>query len=558
MKTRFAIIRWMLSQVRPFGTSLFLVIALGAIIPLSGVGMAIASKELIDSASAGEWQKTLFCAALFIALILVQVIVQSASSVMSVRISESVSNSIRKNLVFHMTQVQWSNFSKYHSGDILTRIISDVSSVTNGIVNSLPGMLALVVQFLAAFITLLVFEPALAILAIILAPSAVLFSRFLGHRLKQLHTAIQETESEYRSFLHEILQNIPVIKAFCVEKEYSIRSGSILSKKFGLIMKRSRIQAAAGSMISLSYWISYFIAFFWGVMNLSKGIATFGTLAAFLQLVEQIQTPFFELSNTLPQFISSISSADRLRELEKLEPEKVNCPIPPLPSAGIIAENVCFYYDQSKPVLKDVSIIINRGEIVGISGASGEGKTTLILMLLSLITPQKGHIYFVDESGRRIEASADSRAMISYVPQGSSLFSGTIAENLLVGNPAATDTELEAALCSACAWEFIKDLPEGMNTKIGERGLGLSAGQAQRIAIARAMLRNVPVLILDEATSQLDIDTEIRILKSINTLDPSRTCIIISHRPEALRMCHRVVRLENQCISETRSEVTSD
>jgi ABC-type multidrug transport system fused ATPase/permease subunit len=326
--------------------------------------------------------------------------------------------------------------------------------------------------------------------------------------------------------------------------------GSIQDGMVNLAFKKSRISSAANGVLNLGYWAGYFLALGWGILKLSAGAASFGTLTAFLQLVGQIQGPFIGLAYTYPKIISAMASAGRLMELENIRVEDTGENTPSWSAAGIKFSHVSFSYENEKEVLKDVSFQIPRGRTAALVGPSGHGKTTIVRLLLSFIKPERGRVCFMGPGGDEITAGPSTRSMISYVPQGNTLFSGTIAENLLWGYPEASAEDMREALERACALEFVEGLPDGINTVIGEKGLGLSEGQAQRLAIARALIRKAPVLILDEATSALDIDTEGKILKSVAALDPSPACLIITHRATALEICSRVFRIEDGHLAE--------
>jgi ATP-binding cassette, subfamily B, bacterial len=556
LKNFLSVVKWMVGQARPFLFSLIIITVLGAILSLGGVSIAIASKAMIDHASSGNLNRAILAAAAFGAIIITTIGLRAVDTVLASRVSESMSNTIRQNLLQRILRSQWLYSSKYHSEDILTRMTSDVSALTSGLVNLIPGMISLGVGLVAAFITLLIFDPRLAILAFIISPVSILLSRIFGRKLKRIYIKMQEAESTSRSFIHEALQNIVVVKAFCLEGITQKKVEKLQQEKLNWVLRRSRLVSGTSSMLSLGYWLGYFLAFTWGAFRLSTSAITFGTLAAFLQLVEQIQGPFVGLAYSLPQLISAFASSGRLMELENMELDKTISDLPSWVEVGVSFDGVTFGYGEEKPVLNNIYEEIHPGEIVGLVGPSGKGKTTLIRLLLSLANPTVGHIYFAHKRGENLEACASTRNFIAYVPQGNTLFSGTIGENLRLGRPEASDIELEEAARAACAWEFIENLPEGLNTLIGERGLGLSEGQAQRIAIARALLRRAPILIFDEATSALDAATELKVLKEIENLSPARTCILITHRTAALDICHRVLKLENGQLTEQHRNIT--
>lgn len=550
MKDLLKSMKWMGGQARPCILSFSLIIIIAAVLSLCSVSIAIVSKGLVDAAVAREGHQAAWAAISFAGLILLQVGLKAVASILSVRTLEGISNKIRKRLFTHLLKAEWASSSKYHSDDILTRLTSDIGTVANGIANVLPAIIALVVQLAAAFVTLLFLDPILAALAFVLGPVSVLLTRVLGHKLKQMHLKIQEAEVTYRAFLHESIQNVLIVKAFCIEENNTARFDNLQSERMDLVLKRNRMNVTTSSILSLGYWLGYFLAFGWGALHLSRGTVSFGTLTAFLQLVGQIQAPFSGLAQTLPQVISTVASAERLMELERMQHEQNNGMVPCWTNAGIILDNVHFAYGNDTPVLKNATFEVYPGETVAITGMSGEGKTTLLRLLLSLVEPGVGHIYFTGGQDEKFEACASSRRLISYVPQGNTLFSGTIEENLRIGCSDVTNMEMEAAVRSACAWEFIKKMPKGLKTVIGERGHGISEGQAQRLAIARALLHKAPILVLDEATSALDSYTEKCVLQAIRSLSPARTCIIITHRSTALGICNRVLKLENGYLVE--------
>ncbi len=539
-------ISWIARKSKKFTGSIILIIFLNAISALSGVLVAILSKNVIDTAVAGILSRAMLFAALFGGIILANLAVRAFTSMITVKTQELLSNSMRQTLFYRVASTEWLDLTKYHSGDILTRLSSDVGTIAACVASTLPGIISLGVQLIAAFSTLLLYEPTLAFLAFALGPVTVLFSRILGKKMKELHIKVQETESAYKSFIQEAIENILVVKTFCMENRSLEKIDKLHTNRMHWIIQRNRTSVAAGTVLGFGYWAGYFTAFCWGAYKLSIGAASFGTLTAFLQLVQQVQGPFIGLSGTLPQVISAIGSASRLMELERLPLELAEVKKLPVNTAvGLAFKDVTCSYQGSKPVLRKVSVTIKPGEIVALVGPSGEGKTTFIRVILSLIKPDTGEVAFVDLSGQRINISAADRECIAYVPQGNTLFSGTIAENLTAGLPYATKEQMECALQASCALDFINELPDGLATALGEKGLGLSEGQAQRIAIARAILKNSPVMILDEATSSLDTNSEMKVLQSIHDMLPRRTCIVITHRPGALNICSRIFKLKD-------------
>ncbi|WP_418792218.1 ABC transporter ATP-binding protein [Phosphitispora sp. TUW77] len=543
-KTR-QLIQWIKPNLMQFIPVLAVIMLIQVLGSLMSVATALASKNMIDYAVANELRLAAIVAGVFVLLVIGNLLMQVGVSLLSVRVTESLSNSMRQRVFHRLLGTEWQSLTAYHSGDLLTRMTSDVSNITNTIVNVIPGMFALAAQLVASFSALLYFEPYLAVFAFVLGPCSVIFSRIWGRTLKHLQIKVQESESAYRSHLQEALQNFIVIKCFGLEKHNEDSLQRLHENRMKWVIKKNKKTLAANNMIALGYWSGYMLAFGWGAYRLSQKAISFGTMTAFLQLVQQVQGPFVGLARTIPKLINMTASMERLIELEDMEREKITERVPVIQDVGIVFQDVHFDYSPGRAVLSNVTIQILPGQLVALVGSSGEGKTTLIRLLLSLIRPTSGELYFTDRNGRRYEVSATTRDWFTYVPQENTLFSGTIADNLLSGKPDATMEEMEMALRMACAADFIVKLPQGLDTVVGERGLRLSEGQAQRIAIARAFLRKAPVMIFDEATSALDVETEKHVLQAMKDMGDSRTCLIITHRLTALKICSRVLRIED-------------
>ena len=545
---------WIKTDIKPFLPGIVVILIINVAQALMSVATAIASKNMVDYAVASQLNRAGIAATIFAGLIITNILARVWESLLSVRIMESFSNILRQRFFKRLLETEWLPLSSYHSGDLLTHLTSDVNNITSCIVTVIPSIVALGVQLVASFLTLLHYEPKLAILAFIMGPSTVIFSRVWGRKLKYLQVKVQESESSYRSYIQEALQNFVIIKSFCLEKHDQDALQALHENRMKWIIERNHITLTANNIMSLGYWAGYFLAFAWGAVRLSQKAISFGTLTAFLQLVMQVQTPFIGLAKTFPQIIAMAASAGRLMELEKMPMEKKVRQVPDCGDVGVSLFEVSFNYPDGKPVLDKVTTEIFPGQLVALVGSSGEGKTTLIRLLLALLRPSEGKVYYIDSTGGRYEASAVTRDWITYVPQGNTLFSGTIADNLRSGKLDATPEEMEKAARTACAWSFIEELPQGLDTIIGEQGHGLSEGQAQRVAIARAFLRKAPVMILDEATSALDMETETNVLSAVKFMSHGCTCIVITHRLTALRMCSRVLRIRDGKLVEEKND----
>lgn len=547
MKSLIVKSKWLIGQFRPIVFHLILIVFLGLLTSMNSVYRAVVIKNLIDSATGGNPSSILRPLTILGLLIVVELVVNYVHALLNSYCSTKFSNTLQKRLYYHITHSEWIEGSKYHSGDLISRMLNDTSSITNLVVNTIPNILSLLFMIISSFILLLSYEPTIAFLTLLIGPIALLFSRFYSKKLKNIHLKTQENESKYLSFIQESINNILVIKTFCLEKFNLNKVDTLQNKRISLSLSRIHLSALYGTSINLGYWFTYFVTFGLGSFQIASGHSSFGTLTALLQLTSSVQVPLSSLASSLSQFITAYASIERLMEIEKLPLEYIieenqgeSDFIFPL----IEYNNVSFSYKDSIPILKDLSFSILPGEIVALVGPSGEGKTTLIRLLLSLIKPKTGTLK-IKTDNKYFDISPETRHYISYVPQGNTLFSGTIAENVRYGLLDATDKDIEIALKAACAWDFVNNLPDKTETIICEHGAGLSEGQAQRLVIARALIRKRPILILDEITSALDMDTEVKVLRAIENLDYHPTCIIITHRPSALAICDRILKLDN-------------
>ncbi|PNT93565.1 hypothetical protein CDQ83_08720 [Clostridium thermosuccinogenes] len=552
--------RWILTQSRGYLKYTFILMLIGGLLSILGVYRAIASKKLVDTAILGSKPQTTTLLILLAILIIAEICLSSTNSILSARCRSKLSASIQKRIYDHILNCQWMELSGYHSSSLSTRLCNDADAVANAVTNTMPHLFTLIVLLASSFTALLYLEPAVALAAIIISPVCIFFSKLYGSKLKGVYKDSQEADALCRSFLQESVQNILILKTFCLERENYAGLSRLQDKKISLAVKKGYINTLSNTVIRLGSWSTFFIIFCWGANNLSGGVAAFGTLTALLQLISGIQAPFYGLASSVPELVASVGSAERLMELTSIPKEVEDntdmescCPIPDNSLLDIEFRNVCFSYKKNESLLKNLSFTVKAGEIIGLIGASGEGKTTIVRLLLALVTPDKGHI-FIKYKGRKYQVSPSSRRFISYVPQGNTLFSGTVKSNLLHGNLTASDWDIHEAAVSSCSADFIEQLKDKYETVIGEKGSGLSEGQAQRLAIARAFLRKKPILVLDEATSSLDTETEAKILRSIRDLKHKPTCIIITHRPSALALCNRIFKLEKGMLYEIYSD----
>ena len=519
---------------------------LNACVGLFGVGLSLltvwAMQRAIDTASGVRSGSIYWAIGIMAAIILAEFAVGISRVWIRNILGIKAQNRMQQQLVARILRQQWQGREAMHSGDIINRLEMDVKQVVTFLTETLPSVLSTLAMFFGAFFYLLRMDVWLACITIAILPLFALLSRFYISNMRYYSRQVRQTDSQIQSLLTETMQHRMLVKTMEAEPQMLDR---LEDKQYTLrdwVKRRTWFSVISNFFLNFGFSAGYLIAFLWGALRLHAGTLSFGGMTAFLQLVYRIQGPARDITRLAPAFVSVFTAAERLMELDEKPAEEQDDPHPAPTPCGIRFQDVTFNYGApgQKPALLHDNYDFAPGTCTAVMGPTGSGKTTLIRLLLALIQPTDGHISIYSD-GWKEELKPCHRCNFVYVPQGNTLLSGTLRQNLLLANPDATDEQMNEALRMACA-DFVFDLPEGIDTEFSEQGGGLSEGQAQRLAIARALLRPGSIILLDEATSALDAETERRVLH--NLLDAQqRTVIIVTHRLAAVDYCSQVVNI---------------
>ena len=554
--------KWIFSFSKKYKWIIVFYTLLGIFSTTLGLVSSVASKYMIDIITGYQFSKLWLLALVMVGSTVFSLVFSSLVSRISLKITIFVNNDIQASIFGKIIDADWLELSRYANGDLLNRFNNDVGTVASNAVSWLPNVIIGVYKFAATFAVILYYDATMAFIALLSAPFLLLASRYLMRKNKEYRRRVLEMNSKLMSFETETFYNMDTIKSFGVMEHYSkgLRKWQEKYKDYNLDYNMFSIKTNIG--LSLLQTAVSFIAFGYCLFRLWTGSITYGTMTLFLSQRSQLSSNFSSLVGIIPGMLNSSVSAHRIRELVELKKE-VHIPesseLDELVADGFTVQmrDVDFSYVEGKQVITDSAFVAGPGEIVALVGPSGEGKTTMIRLILGLVCPQEGEAVIRGSDGREVPLNAETRHLFAYVPQGNTILSGTIAENMRVVREDATDEEIVQALKIACAWDFVEKMPDTIHTKIGERGRGFSEGQAQRIAIARAVLRDAPVLLLDEATSALDVTTERKVLKNIIQQKPNKTCIVTTHRPSVLNLCQRVYRVVDTKVTELDEQESS-
>lgn len=544
-------LHWIYRYGLKYKGSILWYICLGIFGIATGLAGSVMSKYIIDAVTGYDSASLASMAVAYICLQLFTIGCRGWSSLISEKIVIKVDQEIRADVYDKIMDADWEALSQFHSGDLLNRVDNDVSNVSNSVLRWVPDFVTRFLQFFGTLGIILYYDPTLALLALLSAPITILVSRSISKRIRDYNKKIREVSSDVMVFNEESFQNVQLIKSFGLTESYKKKLREVQETYKKIRLDYNRFQVAAGSGMSLVGSVVAMVCFGWGVYRLWAGHITYGTMTLFLQLATSLAGSFSALVYMVPSAISAATAAGRLMSVTQLPKEKYLFEekakelIRANTGIEVRADEISFQYNTGKQVLQKASFVAKPGEIVAIVGPSGEGKTTMLRILLGLVSAWEGTVTVQDSEGIQVPVSAATRGLFSYVPQDNVMFTGSVAENMRIMKEDATDEQINEALRRACAYEFVHKLPTGLQSPIRENGGGFSEGQIQRLAIARALLSDAPVLLFDEATSALDVAAERKILRNVLDRSNSKTCIITTHRPSVLSMCDRIYRISD-------------
>ena len=546
---------WILKRMKRYIPTIILMMVSNICSALLSVSFALSSKAVIDTAVSGD--KAAFTQAcikqglIILAIIICLLLFRYLRDKLTAKLDWVWKTDFLKDLLHG----DYAEVSTYHSGELVNRLNNDVRVVNEGILAVIPSAASTITKLVSALIALAVLVPWFALAILVAGLFLVLVTGLVRLHLKELHKRASESDGKFSGFMQEALEKLLMVQALDVADEISRRGDDILQDRYKIHRKRQNMTLIGNISINFVYYVAGFLALVFCSVKILSGTMTFGSLTAVTQLVTQLQGPLADISGVIPKYIAMLAAAERLMELEELKSDgaEADCADAQLQAQGfnaIAAKNISFSYDRDI-ILQNAAFRLPRGAFAVVTGPSGIGKSTILKLMLGIFKPAEGTLY-LDCFDGEVPLSRSTRSMFSYVPQGNLLLSGTLRENLTIVRPDATEEEIAQALHVSCMTDYLPQLPNGLDTVLGESGAGLSEGQAQRLAIARAILSQAPILLLDEGTSALDAETEQTVLHRIRALQ-DRTCIIVTHRPAAIELCDWNLEIKNNAIIATES-----
>lgn len=556
---------WIYEYARLYWKQMIFYTVLGLAGTLVSLVSSLISRDMVDIVTgqqAGLLART-FC--LYIGFSVGNVLISQISNYFANKISISVDNAIKADIFEKMLLTDLESIQNYHTGDLLTRWSSDASNISSGVLNWIPNLVIYTVRFVSTFAVVFYHDPMFALLALIGMPVSMLMSKTLLRRMKGNNERSAAMSAKMSGFNQEAFSNIQIIKAFDLIRLYAERLRGLQREYLTMKLEFQKMSMATSILLSIVGLAVSYSCYGFGIYRVWSGAISYGTMTMFLSLSGSLTGTLNQLVSLVPTAVSLTTSAGRLMDILDMPKEDFSdanqveqfAGLNRTDGIGISFSGVSYAYHNGKQVFCGADFLARPKEIVALVGPSGEGKTTMLRLMLGLLHPQEGERTLIGETdGEKIAVDPSARRLFSYVPQGNTMFSGTIAENMRNVRPEASDEEICEVLKAACAWEFVEKLPDGIYSMVGERGGGFSEGQAQRLSIARALLRRSPILLLDEATSALDVATERRVLRNIMSTTEPRTCIVTTHRPTVLSICQKVYRIRGQkCVQMQEEEI---
>ncbi|TYQ15945.1 UNVERIFIED_CONTAM: ABC-type multidrug transport system fused ATPase/permease subunit [Acetivibrio alkalicellulosi] len=550
------VLQWIYENSKSQIVPMCILVFANIIAAVSGVFIALASRGLIDNAAAGYKNGLFMYGALLLFLVLFQLGLNMYCKYTGQNIQNKLENCYKTSVLGKFVQKEYSHMQQYHKGDVMSRITSDILKVSENVATVIPDSVKLLTKLFSVFTVLFILNRVFTVIFLVVGTVVFFVSRLLRNKVKELHKNVQQKDGMLQSFIYELLENIIVVKVFRIEKTMLSKSKDLQQQHYDAKRHKNIFTMLSSAGFSFVFAICYIYALVWNSFELMENNISFGTLTAMLQLVSQLQLPFSGLSGLMPKVYGAMASAERIIELEELldesdinkKDDKNNKEF--FDIDFIAFEKVSFTYGE-KLVLSNVNLIVAKGDFALLRGVSGIGKSTLLKLLLRIYPAKEGEIYLKTTKGTKIDVDCYTRKYFAYVPQKNILISGTVRDNISFFNKDATDEQIMRAAQISCADLFISMLPLKLDTIIGEKGQGLSEGQIQRIAIARAVLSDAPILLLDEATSALDESTEKKVLLNLKK-HVNRTFIIISHKNTLSSLYNKVFYLKDGKIFEER------
>ena len=581
--------KWIFTYSARYKGAIVFYTLLGIFSTTMGLVTSVVSKYLIDIIVSKDMSRLSLLIGIAVGSVVFNLTFNSLINRISTRLSIYINNDIQADIFDKIMDAEWLEISKYRYGDILNRFNGDVSTVSSNAISWLPTIIIAIYNFIATFAVIWHYDKIMALLAFASAPFMLFMSRYLLKKQREFGQKVREMNSKLMTFEVETFYNMDTVKSFGIVEFYGRKMRDWQAKYRDISLEYNMFTIWTNIFLTIVGTIVGYAAFGYCLFRLWTGQITYGTMTMFLQQRSSLNSAFNKVVSIIPSFLNSSVSAHRIRELVELKrevhiPESSEMDKYVEDGFSVIMEGVDFAYvkgenadnvgvgvekskvenaeivernPSDKRVITNSAFEAHPGEIVALVGPSGEGKTTMIRLILGLIRPDKGTASIVAANGKKIDMNADTRHLFAYVPQGNTILQGTISENMRMVKEDATDEEIIEALKIACAWDFVKKMPDTIDCTIGERGRGFSEGQAQRIAIARAIMRDAPVLLLDEATSALDVTTERKVLRNIIQQKPNKVCIVTTHRPSVLNMCQRVYRVMETHVTELSEEESS-